>query len=137
MKSITLCFAIMLLSIVACADDNDELKNSIIKINKTCPQQFENWTLDSMGLSKKGEIVYFCNSTNNADYMTLLKSKKDSIRNELLDKINNNFYENSNRLIQLCKKNNAGLIYKFYSNKTKETIVIKIPVEKLITDPAK
>jgi hypothetical protein len=69
--------------------------------------------------------------------MTLLKSKKDSIRNELLDKINNNFYENSNRLIQLCKKNNAGLIYKFYSNKTKETIVIKIPVEKLITDPAK
>jgi hypothetical protein len=40
----------MLLSIVACADDNDELKISIIKINNTCPQQFENWTLDSMGL---------------------------------------------------------------------------------------
>lgn len=137
MKYLGLFFTILLLLLVACTDENEELKNSIIKINKECPQQFENWTLDSMGISKKGDIVYFCNSTNNADYMILLKSKKDSIRNELIGKINSNYYKNSNNLIQLCKKNNAGLIYKFYSNNTKETVVLKIPVDKLITDPAK
>lgn len=120
----------------ACDNQKDSLKNTIVNINRKCPIECEKWTVDSLGLSKKGEIVYFCNSTNNADYMIMLKSKKDSVRNALIDNLNNKNYENSAKLIQLCKKYNAGLVYKFYSDSTKETIVIKVPVEKLISDPS-
>lgn len=120
----------------ACGTDDDALKNSILKFNKECPVVCEHWTIDSLGISKKGDVVYFCNSTNNADYMILLKSKKDSVRTALIDNINNKQYSNSAKLIKLCKKHNAGLVYKFYSNATNETIVIKIPADKLISDPA-
>lgn len=121
---------------IACGNGNDALRNSIMSINKDCPVVCEHWTIDSLGISKNGEVVYFCNSTNNADYMILLKSKKDSVRNAMIDNINNKQFGNSTKLIKLCKKHNAGLVYKFYSNITNETIVIKIPVDKLISDPA-
>lgn len=131
---ISFCFFAIIL--FACGDNNDALKNSILSINKDCPVVCEHWTIDSLGISKKGDVVYFCNSTNNADYMILLKSKKDSVRNAMIDNINNKQLNNSSKLIKLCKKYNAGLVYKFYSNTTNETIVIKIPVDKLISDPA-
>ena len=134
MKKLFFYCVLLIIVCVACGDDTDALKNSIINANKQCPVQCENWTIDSLGLSKKGEIVYFCNSSNNADYMNLIKSKKDSVKNALIDELNNN--EKTKKTIQLCKKHNAGLIYKFYSNSTNETIVIKIPVEKLIVDPS-
>ncbi len=130
-------FLFVVTAIYACGDNEDALKNSIININKECPVVCDNWTVDSLGVSKNGEIVYFCNSTNNADYMILLKTKKDSIRNALVESINNNKYDNASKLIQICKKHNAGLVYKFYSNVTKETVVIKIPVTKLVADPAR
>lgn len=136
MKYTLTLFFVCMIVLCTCGDHNDALKNSILNINKECPVVCENWTIDSLGVSKKGEIVYFCNSTNNADYMILLKTKKDSIRNALVENINKGKYDNSAKLINICKKYNAGLVYKFYSNATNETVVIKIPVEKLITDPA-
>ena len=114
--------ALLAFAFLSCSDNQDQLKSSIIKMNERCPVVEENWTVDSLGISKEGDIVYFCNSTNNADYMRMLKTNKDSIRNSIISKL---------------KKHNAGLVYKYYSDSTSETMVLKIPVEKLIADPSK
>ncbi len=126
-----------LLVFFACGDDKDSLKNTIISINESCPLEENFWTVDSLGISNKGEIVYFCNTNKNADYFELLKSKKDSITNSIIDNINNSKYDNSMKLVKLCKKYDAGIVYKYASKNTNEKIVIKIPLSKLIVDPAK
>ena len=69
--------------------------------------------------------------------MRMLKTNKDSIRNSIISKLNDESIENSMKLVKLCKKHNAGLVYKYYSDSTSETMVLKIPVEKLIADPSK
>ena len=61
--------ALLAFAFLSCSDNQDQLKSSIIKMNERCPVVEENWTVDSLGISKEGDIVYFCNSTNNADYM--------------------------------------------------------------------
>ena len=129
--------ALLAFAFLSCSDNQDQLKSSIIKMNERCPVVEENWTVDSLGISKEGDIVYFCNSTNNADYMRMLKTNKDSIRNSIISKLNDESIENSMKLVKLCKKHNAGLVYKYYSDSTSETMVLKIPVEKLIADPSK
>ena len=136
MKKI-LFFTAILLTIVACGDDKDALKNSVLKMNEKCPIQKNHWTIDSLGISNDGEIVYFCNTDQDADYFEVLKVKKDSIKNVLIDNLNNSKVDNSMELIKLCKQHNAGIVYKYYSSNTNDKVVIKIPVEKLLVDPAK
>ena len=134
---IFLLFIALLLLFVACGDDKDALKNSVLSMNEKCPIQEKHWTIDSLGISNNGEIVYFCNTDQDADYFEVLKAKKDSIKNVLIDNLNNNKVENSMKLVKLCKQYNAGIVYKYYSNTTNDKVVIKIPIEKLLVDPAK
>jgi hypothetical protein len=126
----------LLIAFVACGDDKDALKNSVLKMNEKCPVQQKHWTIDSLGISNNGEIVYFCNTDQDADYFEVLKAKKDSIKNVLIDNLNNDKVENSMKLVKLCKQYNAGIVYKYYSNNTNDKVVIKIPVEKLLVNPA-
>jgi len=129
--------SLSLLFMFSCGDNNDSLKYMIININKKCPIEEKYWTVDSLGISNNGEIVYFCNTDKNAEYFDLLKSKKDSITKSIIDNLNNSKIENSMKLVKLCKKYDSGLVYKYASNKTNEKVVLKIPASKLIVDPEK
>ncbi len=130
-----LCF--ILVSFISCSDDKESLSELINKINEKCPVEEKCWSVDSLGISNNGDIVYFCNTDKDAEFFDLLKSKKDSITNDLIDKLNNDKIENSMALIKLCKKYDAGIIYKFSSKQTNEKLIIKIPHKKLIVDPEK
>lgn len=128
---------IAIISFAACTDDDKELKNSVLSMNEKCPIQQKNWTIDSLGINNKGEIVYFCNTDQDADYFEVLREKKDSITKVLIENLNNSKVDNSMKLVKLCKKHNAGIVYKYYSSSTNEKVIIKIPVEKLLVDPSK
>lgn len=122
---------------MACSNDRDSLNDIISKMNKNMPKQEKNWTVDSMGVSNKGEIVYYCNTDKDAEYFNLLKNKKDSITDAIITKLNDGKLEKSMELVKLCKKYDAGIVYKYSSNNTNEKLIIKIPLEKLIVDPGK
>ena len=126
-----------LIVVMACNNDRDSLKDIIANLNKDLPKQEKNWTVDSMGVSNKGEIVYYCNTDKDASYFDLLKSKKDSITDAIIDKLNNGKLENSMKLVKLCKKYDAGIVYKYSSPNTNEKLIITIPLNKLIVDPEK
>jgi len=136
MKNIVL-FFIGIVAIMACSNDRDSLNDIISKMNKNMPKQEKNWTVDSMGVSNKGEIVYYCNTDKDAEYFNLLKNKKDSITDAIITKLNDGKLEKSMELVKLCKKYDAGIVYKYSSNNTNEKLIIKIPLEKLIVDPGK
>ena len=121
----------------ACNDDRLELEKAIRYVNKQCPIKQQHWTIDSVKIGREGEIEYYCNSDDNAEYFLILKEKKDSIANSIIDNINHSKTADSQKLVRLCKKNNAPIIYKYHSNITTELCIIKIPVEKLIVDPEK
>ena len=136
MKNVMLIF-IGIVTIIACSNDRDSLNDIISKMNKNMPKQEKNWTMDSMSVSNKGEIVYYCNTDKNASYFNLLKNKKDSITDALIAKLNDGELEKSMELVKLCKKYDAGIVYKYSSKNTNEKLIIKIPLEKLIVDPGK
>ena len=121
----------------SCSNDKESLEELINNINEKCPIEEPCWSVDSLGISSNGDIVYFCNTNKNSEFFDLLKSRKDSITNAMVDKLNNDKVENSMGLIKLCKKYDAGIIYKFSSTKTNEKLIIKIPHTKLIVDPEK
>ena len=122
---------------MACSNDRDSVNDIISKMNKNMPKQEKNWTVDSMGVSNKGEIVYYCNTDKDAEYFNLLKNKKDSITDAIITKLNDGKLEKSMELVKVCKKYDAGIVYKYSSNNTNEKLIIKIPLEKLIVDPGK
>ena len=136
MKQIFLCI-IGIFAIMACSNDRDSLNDMVSEMNNKLPKEEKHWTLDSMGVSNKGEIVYYCNSDKDAEYFDLLKSKKDSITDAIIANLNNGKDNNTMKLVKKCKKYNAGIVYKYSSKKTNETLTINIPLNKLIVDPEK
>ena len=136
MKHIIL-FSLILCVFISCGSDSDSLKQTVIDMNKNCPIEQKHWTVDSLGIGNNGEIVYFCNTDKDADYFDMLRAKKDSITTALIDNLNTSKVEQSMKLVKLCKKYNAGIVYKYASKNTNEKVIIKIPVNKLVVDPEK
>ena len=128
--------AIFFVTVNSCTDEKRELEKAIEYVNKQCPIKQLHWTIDSLKISEKGNIEYFCNSEQDAEYFWLLQNKKDSITNSIIDNLNSSKTQDSQKLVKLCKKYNAGIVYKYYSSNTNELCIINIPNEKLMADPA-